>query len=1074
LANISAMKRKTYKNIIRALVVISLIQLPIKTAFASLTLNAKMEGIPLAESLLVFEDPEGKKTLEEIAKMPESYFSHLKKGNVNMGYSNSTFWFRLTVINPLKEKKDWIFKSEYPLLDYISIYIPAEFGYHIIHAGDRLPFSSMPYGYFNFITRIRTNPGTSTIFIKIKSEGSLIAKFSAWDDASFNQHLFNTITVFWLFNGIMIALLIYSLFIFISTKDKLYFWLFTLIGSTLMFVFIHSGMARKYLWGDSPFWANYSHPFFIFIAITSLSLFTRNFFNTKLYIPTIDKLLIIFSIISAAAAFVIFSLPYTIATQLSVIFTISGAIILTVFTAIPMIFKTKRLALYYLFSWSLFTLGALLLALRSYGFIHESFISAWSFQVNLTSGIVFISIAVASKINYLQKQNQQFLMTLRESEERYRLFFETAHDAIVFFIDETPAYANKNMIKMSAYSEEEFYKKNLKDFFPYSVDPDISKIIEELKSKNEKTTKFEHTFTKKNGETIPVLISLSMISSTIHNGFLMIISDISDIKKAYNTIKEQFSAIQNQLRQLENLNREVTDARNSLFKANEELQKEKEFLSATLISIGDGVISCNTAGEILFLNRAAEEITGFKSTEAYQMHLKDIIQITDADERELFFDTLVKFNDSYDFYNIGIPFRITDKSGNEKVIELNSALIKINNEPAGFVIAMRDVTIKSRIDNELIKISKLESIGILAGGIAHDFNNLLTGISGNVSLARNSSELPSTVKDYLKQIEKAVSRATDLTRQLLTFAKGGNPVIEPYNIEDIIRESVNFILKDKFIKTEIKIAPDIMPVLIDPNQISQAINNLLINAMQAMPQGGNIFIEAKNAKTLPPEIPNRNEEFVSITIKDTGCGIPQKDLAKIFDPFFTTKPRGTGFGLTSTYSIIKKHKGYILVDSILNKGTTFTIYLKTAKDKPKGMQKTNNIAPLSKQASILIMDDEDFILDILYRILIHNNYEVTQVKNGEEAIKIYKERLEAGKPFDLLILDLTIYGGMGGKETLDELLKINPEVKAIVSSGYSDNPVMAHYKEYGFCGILAKPYVVEDVLSLLHTILPQE
>jgi PAS domain S-box-containing protein len=1002
--------------------------------------------------------------------MPDSMFSTFDEKSVNIGYSDSSFWFKINVVNRTSQTQSWLFESQYPIIDYLSIYNPSGYGYKVIHSGDRFPFINMPFEHFNFISQIISEPGLSTIFLRLKSEGSIIAKFRAWDNRSYGRSIFKTISTLWLFYGIMIALLFYSLIIFISTRDKVYIALASMIFSCLMFTFIHNGLAKKYLWPDMQWWGNFSHPFFIFMGIISMLWFTILFFNTKLNLKTSHRILKILLLIAVPLSFIILTLPYSISTRISVIFTsiISGFII--IFVLFPMFFIRRRLALYFLGSWFFFAMGDILLSLRSFGFINESFIAAWSFQISLTTGLFFLSVGVADKLNSLRRDNEMVLSTLKESEERYRLFFETAHDAIVYYIDVTPAYANKNMIKISGYSEEEFYTTKLFDLFPDNkiAETDLQRTINELSSGSINHARFEHILMNKNSERLSVLVSLSPVSAGIHKGILMIISDISSMKRAALKIQEQYSEIQAQLKKVETLNNELIFARNNLVDANSELEKEKEYLSATLSSIGDGVISYDTNGKIFLINRVAEELTGIKAADALGKNIREILKLSDETSKELLFETLGTVSDKYNFSNIGVPFKLYDSEKNERIVELNSSVIKLHENPIGIVLALRDITIKSRIDNELIKMSKLESIGILAGGIAHDFNNLLTGISANVSLLNNTCNIPLEVSDSLSDISKAVERATALTKQLLTFAKGGTPVMKAYPIDELVKESIKFIVKDIAIKTETSIEDNLPAALIDPNQISQPINNLLINAIQAMPEGGTLSIVVKKTFNLPPDIPLKTGSFILIKISDTGCGIPRKNLNKIFDPFFTTKSNGTGFGLTSTYSIIKKHRGYIRVDSSENKGTTFEIYIRTSGEKPDETEIDVKSIKSISGGSVLIMDDEEYILEVLVKMLKYHGFAVSTAKTGEEAVALYKENLESGSPFDYVILDLTVFNGMGGKETVAILRDIDPNVKAIVSSGYSDNPVLSNYKDYGFSGILSKPYVIEDVLKAIH------
>lgn len=1040
-----------------------------KSLHADFVLNDGMNGVSLADSMLCYEDKDGAKTLDDIKQIPDSMFTALTENSVNIGYSDSVFWFRLNVANNSTFKRSWIIESQYPLLDYISIYTPTVSGYNITLSGDRFPFRTMPYGHFNFISQLESQPGNSTVYIKIRSEGAIIAKLRAWDETLFFHHIFYSLSILWLFYGVMLALFLYSLFIFISTRDRVYISLNCFIFSSLILTFIHNGMAKKYLWPDMIWWSNFSHPFFIFMCMNSMVWFTSLYFNTKVNLKRTHVILKAILSVTIPMTFIILFLPYSTATKLSVIIAGIISVFIIFFISFPMFFVKRRLAIYYICSWFFFSLGDILLALRSYGLINESFMAAWSFQISLSMGIVFLSIGVADKLNTLRRENERVLNSLRESEERYRLFFDTAHDAIVFYIDETPAYANKNMIKISGYTEEEFYATKLFDFFPdnEASATDLRKVIESLSSGNTGQAKFEHILQNRNGERLSVLLSLSPVSAGISKGILMIISDISSMKKAALKIEEQYSQIQAQLKKVELLNTELISAQDNLVVANSELEKEKEYLSATLTSIGDGVISYDTEGKIFLMNRVAEELTGTKAADATGRNIRNVLRLRDEAAQDLLFDTLGTISDKYNFTNIGVPFKLYDSDKNERIVELNSAVIKLHDRPIGIVLALRDITIKSRIDSELVKMSKLESIGILAGGIAHDFNNLLTGISANVSLLNNRNDIPQEVSDSLNDIGKAVERATGLTRQLLTFARGGTPVMNPYRLDELVEESLKFIVKDESIKIEFSCCEDLPPALIDPNQISQAINNLLINSIQAMPGGGSISIDIRKSVSLPPEIPLKSGSFVRIKITDTGCGIPKKNLNKIFDPFFTTKSSGTGFGLTSTYSIIKKHKGYIRVDSNEDTGTTFEIYLRASDEKPDIAETSVRRMENTRGGSILIMDDEEYILEVLVKMLKYHGFTVSTARTGEEAVDIYKNSLESGTPFDFVILDLTVYNGMGGKETVKILRDIDPGVRAIVSSGYSDNPVLANYRDYGFSGILSKPYVISDVLRAI-------
>lgn len=1034
-------------------------------------LNSKMDGVALDHYLLYYEDPSGIMTFDDLKNIHSDKFKIITGDKINIGYSNSTFWFKIILINEKKEPVNWIFESKYPLLDYITLYMPAEFGFIELESGDRLSFKTMPMKHYNFASRITSPPGESSLYLKVKSEGSLIIKLRAWDYESFLNNVFTEISLMWLFYGIIIALFFYNLFIYIVSKDKVYLYLTLFILFSMMFTFIHNGMARKYLWPNMIWWANYSHPITLFISTMLIIKFTQVFLNTKANLKITHKILNIINAVIFPILVMSFFTPYNISTRLSVLAALITVLILILFTMIPMFWINRRLAFYYSCSWLFFTLGVLLLAFRSFGIIPDSFISEWSHQIGLAISNIFLSIGVADKLSALKKQNEKALLSLKESEERYRLFFETAHDGIMYCINDVPVFANSNMLKMSGYDTGELYTKTVYELFSSKTELSGYAVsqIRQISSGEIHNTQFEAVLYGSNGIKLNVLVSISNLAAGTKRGIFIIITDISSLKQATDTIQSQYDKIQAQFSKLESLNSELVTAQSRLISANSEIEREKEFLSATLLSIGDGVITYDTEGKIFLMNKVAEEMTGVSSKDAIGKHIREVLRLIDDSSKDLFFDTLGKVTEKYRFNNIGVPFKMIGKDGNELVIEINSSIINLNDKPLGIVLALRDITIKSRIDTELIKMSKLESIGILAGGIAHDFNNLLTGISGNISMIKNLGNFSGEIYETFQNVEKAVNRAAALTKQLLTFAKGGEPVLAPASLKDIIDESAKFIIKNPEIKLEMNISDNLDYVLIDPNQISQAINNLLINSIQAMKTGGKITIDAYNTDDIPHEIPLKTGSYVLLKISDTGCGINKKNLTKIFDPFYTTKTNGTGLGLTSTYSIIKKHRGYIEVSSDENVGTTFKIYLKSTEKPIQYENSASKTTAESGTGTVLIMDDEQYILEVLVKMLKHQGYTADSAKNGEEAIKLYSEKLSLKKPYDHVILDLTVYGGMGGLETITALKKINPDIKAIVSSGYSDNPIMANYKEHGFTGVLTKPYAIEDVIEALKT-----
>lgn len=502
------------------------------------------------------------------------------------------------------------------------------------------------------------------------------------------------------------------------------------------------------------------------------------------------------------------------------------------------------------------------------------------------------------------------------------------------------------------------------------------------------------------------------------------------------------------------------------------ISEEKEKLFVTLHSIGDGVIVTDSKAYVILMNKLAEKYTGWLEKEAIGMQIKDVFKIIHEETREPMETPVVeaiKFNKIVSISNHSI---LVSRDGSEYIISDSCAPIRDKDgNLVGTVLVFRDVTEKRKMEVTLQRMEKLESLGLLAGGIAHDFNNILTAILGNISLARTYND-PVQRDKRLEEAEKASINAKDLTQQLLTFAKGGEPIKETVSIGNILKETTSFLLRGSKNKCEFHISNDLLPVDVDRGQISQVISNIIINADQAMPNGGKIFISAEN-KVIKEEdhLPLKPGVYIKISIKDEGIGIPKEYIQKIFDPYFTTKNKGTGLGLTITHSIIKNHDGYISVESELGKGTTFHIYLPASSNElPKEQQDYDKIV-FSDKGRILIMDDEAMIRDLTHEIFSNLGFEVSVSSDGNEAIKLYKEAKESGNPYSLVIMDLTVPGGLGGKETIQKLIEIDPNVKAIVSSGYSTDPVMSDFSRYGFKGIIMKPYNIKQLVEVIHKVM---
>jgi signal transduction histidine kinase/CheY-like chemotaxis protein len=384
---------------------------------------------------------------------------------------------------------------------------------------------------------------------------------------------------------------------------------------------------------------------------------------------------------------------------------------------------------------------------------------------------------------------------------------------------------------------------------------------------------------------------------------------------------------------------------------------------------------------------------------------------------------------------------------------------------------------QARLEAEVQHAARLESLGVLAGGIAHDFNNLLTIIVGNLGLAMLDVNIASPTAHCLKEIERGAARAQTLTRQLLTFAKGGDPVRAPVALGDIVRESADRALHGSSVRCEYEIAPDLWLANADKDQLAQVVQNLVLNATQAMPEGGTLRIALSNEtlgdgakKSLPAG------RYVRLTITDSGVGMEPEIIPKIFDPYFSTRRTGSGLGLATVYSIIKRHEGAIEVHSTVGIGTTFDLWLPAA-DAPAiaaGPVTTESFAPVrtaGKVPRVLLMDDEESIRQLAEMVLRRMGLEPTVVAEGASAVREFSVAQLTGRPFDLLILDLTIVGGLGGKEVVELIRKLDAHVPAIVSSGYSSDLVMANFAAFGFQAMVSKPYEIGQLAAVINQLL---
>ncbi len=555
---------------------------------------------------------------------------------------------------------------------------------------------------------------------------------------------------------------------------------------------------------------------------------------------------------------------------------------------------------------------------------------------------------------------------------------------------------------------------------------------------------------------------------------------LQKLEESHRLLEEQVAERTRQLSEvnatLQQVNERLTQEIAEHKKSEEALQESEAHFRLLAENISDVVWKLDQDYRFTYISPSDERLRGYRADEVLGQH---IFEIFDEDG----IATVKKFAyqrqqaELQGIKNGSIMFEALHrcKDGNWIWAEINAIPERdADGTVIGYYGITREITERKQAESELRKMEKLESLGVLAGGIAHDFNNVLTGLYGNIALAKLKLANDHPGFRFLEAAEQSMLRTTLLTNRLLTFAKGGDPLKENLSLGSLIEEVVNLSLSGSNVKPVITSATNLWQVRVDQRQIEQVFANLTANAREAMPGGGLLTIAMKNA-----ELADKTEhgliggEYLQITVTDEGTGIEHKLLDKIFDPYFTTKEMGSGLGLATAYSIIDKHGGHISVTSRLGKGTTFTIYLPATEiveeaplTQPGVVQK-----PLTQGAKILVMDDEEIIRNMLNEMLGELGFAVETAVEGQQAIDMYQQAMDTGKPFAIVILDLTIAGGMGGQEAAKGILQIDPEVKMIVSSGYADDPIIMNYTDHGFKGVATKPYSMNKLSGVLDQVM---
>ncbi|MBN2444537.1 MAG: response regulator [Spirochaetales bacterium] len=601
--------------------------------------------------------------------------------------------------------------------------------------------------------------------------------------------------------------------------------------------------------------------------------------------------------------------------------------------------------------------------------------------------------------------------------------------------------ANKQTELLLDFSPNKLINMSIGEVFIHPAP--VLKIMNLLRSKENTVHNIENSITTSGSNEVPVILSISKIMNRTGDiiGYVFVGHDEREKKELRNEVDKRYLA-------------------------EAELKKTSTEYKATIDALNAFLIVVDRDMKITLMNKALRNHTsiGGIKIEVGETKLSEI--------KTIFKNNVIE--SIHNVFNNGEQSMIVEKIENDNQefwSETQFIPVFNNNYIEKVLIISTDITDRKKMEDYKLKSGLADSISLLSGGIAHDFNNILTSILGNIGIGKRYAEENEFLFEILESVEKAGLAAKDLTSQLSTFSKGGTPLLETHHINTWLKETCSFFLSGSGIYFEIRIPGDLWMVSIDKKLMSRVLQNLLINTKEAMRDKGKIEIKAYNSiienYTIPDLLPGK---YVKIELRDFGEGIEKKNLSKIFDPYFSTKNFGSGLGLSIAYSIVRKHKGTIEVTSKKGEGTTFSIYLPVSTENPvKAQVKVETTVKGS--GKLLIMDDDDIVRTTIQKMLMELGYEVDSAPNGHEALELYTRSLVEKVKYDAVILDLIVPGSMGGEETLTNLKEIDPEVKAIVCSGYSENNVLSGYREYGFCGMVRKPFRIEELSRVIRNVL---
>ncbi len=1052
----------------------------ISEAARSVSVNPAVSGMPLGLHLDYLEDPEGVWSLDDVRNPVQARrFVQSTEINPNFGMQRSVYWTRI-YLNMEKRYQDerWIVETEMPLLDRLDVFFVKN-DQLVVHKPLGLLFppseQDLVTGNVSFLIPENLN-GNFVIYLRYETKETLLLGLRLWDAKDLLGKTFRSTLLYGLALGILLALVFYNLLLYFSLRDRTYIYYLLFLTAFFLYWMVIDGFVHPFLW-LSPVTGMNRLPLLLSTSTLILGLaFSRRFLNTSEILPRHDRFLKAKTVL-AVAFLALIPFDYFLASHLIAIvafFSIFGLGTAALFAWR----QGYRPARYYLLAWTFMLSSSAVFLLMLVGLFPANVLTRNALLFGLDLGGVLLSFALADRIRNITEDYKSKLEhtvrarttdlqatvfrlhseianrkkveeELRISEKWFRTAFNTSPDSIVVSRQEDGMILdiNKGFTRLTGFSRKEAIGKTSKELELW-VDPkDRERMLDEFR-RNGLITNLEITFNSVNG---PVLCLLSGCPMEVdgRTNLLIFIRDITEWMHAQNMLKEVE-------------------------------QKYELILEHANVIVWTYDMK---ASHFLFASSALTTILGYTEEEAKTQCLEDVL--TPASLQAAGKELLHLMDNWPETSRFHLEAEHIHKDGSRIWLEVSGSRLMDGNEDSFLISGVsRDISERKQaefkqraLEDQLRQSQKMEAIGRLAGGVAHDFNNILTGINGNLALARMEIDSEDSAQELLQEVERASSRAANLTRQLLAFSRKQFFTLRALNLNDLVEDLKKMLapILGETVRLETRLTEDPWEIRADAGQIEQVLVNLAVNARDAMPTGGTLRIETENRR-VDEQISEKSEslnpgDYIVIRVIDTGSGIDEETRLRIFEPFFTTKSKGkgTGLGLAMVYGIIEQHGGHIEVISEIGRGTEFRVLLPRSQEKRQDspVESLNLGDWPTGTETILFVEDERLVREIAIRTLHRLGYHVIEAAHGEEA-------LERGREFQgdihILVTDI-VMPGMNGRELADEIVADRPGIKILFTSGYTDDIILRHGVRNREVNFLPKPYSPEIIARKVREIL---